>query len=164
MARFARDAENKSGRRVRVRLEVENEVPVDVEQAARIAADTLQDQRSWTGRGGGIHFDFVGDQPADLTIHIATPATTDRRCLPLRTGGEVSCQNGNSVNLNARRWTEAVPDFRGDVPLYRQYLVNHEVGHYLGHGHVPCPGPGQKAPVMQQQTKGLDGCLANPWP
>jgi hypothetical protein len=66
--------------------------------------------------------------------------------------------------INLDRWTRAVPGFRGDVGLYRQYVINHEVGHQLGYGHQACPRPGALAPVMQQQTLGLNGCRANGWP
>ena len=42
--------------------------------------------------------------------------------------------------------------------------TNGEVSCAIGYGHRACPGPGHPAPVMQQLTYGLDGCLANPWP
>lgn len=151
------------GRRVRVRVEVENEMPVDPEQVAAQAATILQDKRSWPSKQK-VRFDFVGAGTHDLVIRVLTPATTDKRCYPLRTNGRVSCSTGSAVNLNGHRWTGGIPDYDGDLTGYRTYLVNHEVGHYLGLGHVECPGPGQPAPVMMQQTYGLDGCARNPWP
>ncbi|WP_144009730.1 DUF3152 domain-containing protein, partial [Enemella evansiae] len=163
-AAFARPAPpGQQGRTVKVRVQVERDLPLDPEAVAREAADVLQDGRSWTARREA-RFDFVGTEAAELTVKVLTPGTTDARCLPLRTLGEVSCQQGNSVNLNAVRWVEAVPDYHGDVAGYRKYLVNHEVGHFLGHSHAQCPRRGAVAPVMMQQTKGLLGCQANSWP
>lgn len=164
VARYTREAPtHQSGRTIRVRIEVEREMPTDPELAAAQAADVLQDARSWPSKQR-VRFKFVGEGSHDLVIRILTPDTTDRRCYPLRTLGEVSCSSGNAVNLNGVRWEAGIPDYGNDLNGYRTYLVNHEVGHYLGLGHVDCPGPGRPAPVMMQQTKGLQGCAPNPWP
>ena len=66
--------------------------------------------------------------------------------------------------LNVARWAHGVPNYAASLTAYRQYMVNHETGHRLGRGHELCPGPGQPAPVMQQQTLGLHGCTAYAWP
>jgi hypothetical protein len=125
---------------------------------------TLADPASWTGQGRWS-LQRVDDD-ADFVIRLATPATVDKVCLQvgLHTEGYVSCRSGHFVMLNLDRWLHAVPQYDGDVARYRHYLVNHEVGHQLGYVHQACPGPGRLAPVMQQQTYGLKGCLANGWP
>ena len=123
----------------------------------------LSDERSWIG-GGGVTWRRVGpDEPADLTIILAAPATVDAICYPLRTGGYYSCRNGDTIGINVNRWNGATDWWPATLHTYRTYVINHEVGHYLGNGHASCPGQGEWADVMQQQTKRLDGCVANGW-
>jgi hypothetical protein len=68
------------------------------------------------------------------------------------------------VVLNLRRWVLGAEAYGTDLAAYRTYLVNHEVGHGIGHAHEYCGGAGQPAPVMMQQTYGLKGCTPWPWP
>jgi hypothetical protein len=92
-----------------------------------------------------------------------------RSGVDIRIGGKpyTSCRGSGRVIINLERWRLSVPHFvSAKVPLglYRTYVVNHEVGHELGHGHERCPRTGRAAPVMMQQTLFLRGCVANPWP
>ncbi len=96
-----------------------------------------------------------------MHIILASPCTVDRLCAPLNTGGYYSCRRGSKVILNVNRWTGATSWWPAPLKTYRRYLVNHEVGHYLGYGHVSCPPSGRLAPVMQQQTISLGSCVAN---
>lgn len=145
-------------------VRVEKGLDIDPDRAALLIEKVLNDHRSWRGTGRWRFQLVSAGQPADLHVYIVTPGTTDQLCAPLLTRGEVSCQHGLRVVLNAKRWLLGVSYYGHDVAGYRRYLINHEVGHALGHNHVGCPGPGRPAPVMMQQTKGLGGCRKNPWP
>jgi len=145
-----------------VRVEVEDGLDIDGALFAAYVMETLNDLRGW-GAGGAFSFARTDDD-ADYRVVLASPTTVDRLCAPLRTQGEVSCAINGHATINYARWVTATPEFSGIVRTYRQYVVNHEVGHLLGHGHATCPGAGQLAPVMQQQTYAAAPCLPNSWP
>jgi hypothetical protein len=83
---------------------------------------------------------------ADIRLLFATPSTVDRLC------GEVGAPDprrvlvldrheGRFAVINSWRYAFGAAGF-DDRDEYRRYVVNHEVGHGLGFGHVGCPGPG----------------------
>lgn len=157
------------GRVVRIVIGAEGGLGIDSAAFARDVVDTLTDPRGWQGVDG-VQFRFVTPEQrtkgagVDMTVVLASPALTDRLCAPLSTQGQVSCNWAGRAVINARRWELGVPWFNGDLQMYRQYVVNHEVGHGLGHPHQSCPAPGRRSPVMAQQSLRLDGCLPWAWP
>jgi uncharacterized protein YabE (DUF348 family) len=152
-----------SGTRVTYSVEVEAGLGLDPAGVAAVVDAALLDQRSWARTH---RMERVADpNAARIRVLVASPATVDRLCaaIGLNTAGWLSCWTGRYAALNVDRWRSGTREIT-DVALYRRYLVNHEVGHGLGFGHVGCPAPGALAPVMQQQSLSLNGCRANGWP
>ena len=97
---------------------------------------------------------------------------------------ETSCfyNDGGRVVLNESRWVRGATPFNGDIGGYRQYLINHEVGHGIGYeAHEACREDGALAPIMMQQSFGVANseimaldpqtkanrtfvCRPDPWP
>jgi hypothetical protein len=150
----------------RFRVAVEEGMGLDAAGFAAATERVLGDPRSWIA-AGDLRFRRVPKTAkADFTLYLATPGTSERMCAVggLDTEGYTSCRLPGQVIINARRWIEAVPNYGAPLGEYRAYAINHEVGHQLGHGHEGCLAPGARAPVMQQQTLGLRGCVPNSWP
>lgn len=164
-----------SGPVLRFRVAVERGLNEDLAETAGFVESTLGNKRSWTGGGDRRLRRVPGDADHDFTIYFATRDTAARMCAeagldilgPGLPDGGVSCRTPGRAIINFTRWQKSVPHYvKAEVPLevYRRMVLNHEVGHELGYGHAGCPGKGEPAPVMQQQTIFLDGCEANPWP
>ncbi|WP_284575716.1 DUF3152 domain-containing protein [Streptomyces sp. 2P-4] len=157
---------------VRYRVDVETGLGMDAQLFAEAVHRTLNDDRSWA-HGGRKTFERVPGGSADFVITLASPGTTGVWCAKSgldTTIENVSCDSANTdrVMINAFRWAQGSPTYGADqIFAYRQMLINHEVGHRLGHGHVNCQTPGAPAPIMQQQTKSLEingiRCKPNPW-
>ncbi|MHA2788288.1 DUF3152 domain-containing protein [Corynebacterium sp. S7] len=153
---------------------------------ARMVDATLSDPRGWTN-DPSFRFEHVTpDQNPDMRIQLSSVNTTAEMCgadLEMETSCRTTLGGGNTVVLNEARWVRGAAPFEGDLGAYRQYLINHEVGHGIGYAdHVPCGEDGALAPIMMQQTLSLnnsdlqrmnpdevypdDGntCHANAWP
>lgn len=156
----------RTGKTITFGVDVEGGLGIDAAGFASQVRTILSDERGWEV-ADGVH--FVALDPAkraagatpDVRVTLASPALTDQLCAPLQTLGKVSCNRHGRAVINAMRWASGV-EFYTDLGLYRIYLINHEVGHGLSHPHQNCPTPGAKAPIMLQQTLGLEGC--QPWP
>ncbi|MER7280297.1 DUF3152 domain-containing protein [Dactylosporangium sp. NPDC000244] len=148
------------------RVAVENGAELKADDFAAAVEKTFADPRGWTATGQLRLQRVKGEGAADFTVFLATPVTSEAMCgtAGLHTDGYSSCRITGKVIINLARWNTAIPDYGAPVEDYRTYVVNHETGHELGHGHEACPAAGRPAPVMMQQTYGLKGCVANSWP
>ncbi|GAA2704573.1 DUF3152 domain-containing protein [Micromonospora olivasterospora] len=155
------------------RVAVEEGSEEDVHAFGTAVEEALAGPGSWVDSGRLRLQRVPGDARYDFTVYLATARTAGRMCaaggVDIRVGGRpyTSCRAPGKVIINLDRWRASVPHYvSAKVPLavYRMYVVNHEVGHQLGHRHERCPKRGRPAPVMMQQTLFLNGCVANPWP
>ncbi len=125
-------------------------------------AETYADARGW--RKGAVAFRRVATG-GSFTVVLAR---ADRvPSYSSACSSTYSCRVGRYVIINQDRWVGTTQAWRNagqSLRNYRHMVVNHETGHWFGKGHPTCGGRGQLAPVMQQQSKGLQGCRPNPWP
>ncbi|WUJ89860.1 DUF3152 domain-containing protein [Streptomyces mirabilis] len=160
------------GQKYTYRVDVEKGLGLDAALFAQAVQKTLNDKRSWAHNGART-FERISSGTPDFVITLASPGTTAEWCAKSgldTTEDNVSCDSASTerVMINAYRWAQGSKTYGDAIHPYRQMLINHEVGHRLGYGHVTCDKEGELAPVMQQQTKFLDHdgihCRANPWP
>lgn len=149
-------------RRVTYDVSTKGAVSADFAEFRAQANATLNDSRGWARMG--VSFTEVASGGA-LTLVLSEASQ-----LPTFSSGcsaDYSCRAGRYVIINQDRWLSATSSWNaggGSLRDYRHMVVNHETGHWLGHGHETCAAAGQAAAVMQQQSISLQGCSFNPWP
>ena len=153
--------------------------------AAMVEA-TLANPKSWIHQDkySFEHVDGKKVKDPDFRFQLSSTETTHEIC-----GNtydmETSCfyPIGDRVMINEARWVRGAAPFEGDLGAYRQYVINHELGHGVGFAsHEPCDEDGGLAPIMMQQTLSLSNselyginpeesyknndntCRPNPWP
>ena len=135
----------------------------DLNEFKSIVNATLNDSRGWTRLG--VSFSQV-ESGGDFTVFLSE-ASQMTSFSATGCDATYSCNVGSAVIINQDRWVGSAPSWTGaggDLASYRQMVINHETGHWLGHGHRTCSGAGQPAPVMQQQSISMQGCATNAWP
>lgn len=138
-------------------------VSSDVREFSDAVSQTLNSPSGWSRLG--VRFVQV-DAGGEFTIWLSE-ATQVPSFSPSGCDATVSCRVGDNVIINETRWQQGADAWNaagGSLVDYRRMVINHETGHWLGHGHEYCSGPGQPAHVMQQQTLDMQGCATNPWP
>lgn len=144
-------------------VSIHGNIRSSIEEFASLADETLNDSRGWARLGvkfvrveSGGRFNLILSEASRVPDFSADGCDTTW-----------SCRVGDNVIINDDRWSSASDAWssaRGGMRDYRHMVINHEVGHWLGHDHYYCAGAGQSAPVMQQQSIDLQGCKFNPWP
>ena len=144
-------------------LKIDSTLGLKVDCIGNLITSILNDTRGWV-KVTEKEFQLVEGTEKEFEFIFASPEKTDELCYPLETNGIYSCRNEDRIIINFFRWVNGAIDFGTDLETYRLYLINHEVGHILGWGHVGCPKEGALAPVMMQQSKSTMGCRPYGWP
>lgn len=152
-----------ASREVTYMVATKGNVTADVGEFKSQVHQTLNGLEGWSRLG--IRFVKV-DSGGQFTVWLSE-ASQVPSFAPGGCDAIVSCTVGNNVIINETRWlngSDAWNAAGGSLRNYRHMVVNHETGHWLGHGHEYCSGAGKPASVMQQQTIDMQGCAPNPWP
>jgi len=144
---------------------IRGEITADLAEFKSLANQTLNDSRGWARLG--VSFQEVASA-GNFTLVLSEASQVDSFTgFSGACSADWSCRVGRYVIINQDRWLGASYAWNqagGALRDYRNMVINHETGHWLGQGHLYCGGAGQAAPLMQQQSIDLQGCSFNPWP
>lgn len=162
---YVAEAGNASGHVIEIKYDVDSlgTVKGDLNEFKNVVAATLDDARGW-GRAG-LKFTAV-EEGAQMHVFLAEASEVAKASAGC--SAELSCTVKPNVYINDDRWLGASDSYNAlgvSLANYRQMVINHEVGHFLGHDHITsCETESGLAPIMLQQSTGLLGCQANSWP
>jgi len=153
-----------------VTTSVDHDVDVPDKTFLKKVKYVLKHPKGWEYIDSSIIFKIVDNQafkniesPHKIPIRLSSNKTLLEVCgFP----GKLSCCDMATKEcwINAYRWKYG--STKSGLPLtkYRNYVINHEVGHALGKLHTQCPCEDCPAPIMMQQTKGIGHCKPNDKP
>lgn len=140
------------------------------ERERRLIHLTIHDPRGWITTHSAVEH-TLNKANSDIRIHKVSRREMRKRFPQMRLKGlsvtESSPHGQANIYFDQQNWNRPPPRFTGDRTTYRQYLIQHEMGHALMNlddvslkhfdEKKPCP-------VMYQQSLGTVGkCQPNPW-
>lgn len=150
-------------------VQTHEDIPVqDAVHFRQTVLQTLQDPRGWGTPFYEVPLETLLQMPKSSVFIIRlTPAHVMNEMYEHFKEKQLSVANMSerTIDINWCRWTENCPNL-SQLPLdqYRQYVILHEVGHMMGKKHPTTVVPQTEAPVMMQQTLGIQHHQPNPWP
>ncbi|MCQ2570912.1 MAG: DUF3152 domain-containing protein [Candidatus Saccharibacteria bacterium] len=140
------------------------EIKGDLENFRHKVAEIFVDARGWSR--AGVKFTEV-EEGGRLHMVLASPSEV-KKASPSVCSSELSCHVNETIYINDDRWNGASEAYRGlgvSVPNYQTMVVNHEVGHFLGHNHMSsCGVSSGVGSIMIDKAANLGTCLPTYWP
>ena len=141
------------------------------EQERRLIHLTIHDPRGWWITTHSAVEHTLNKANSDIRIHKVSRREMRKHFPQMRLKGlsvtESSPHGQANIYFDQQNWNQSPPRFTGDRTTYRQYLIQHEMGHALMNlddvslKHFDETKP---CPVMYQQSLGTVGkCQPNPW-
>ena len=123
----------------------------------KMITSTLHDRRGWTGNRFLMR---RGQERSDIDFEMASPDEIGRR-FGRRFEKFSVCHCGTRkcrIVINKDNW-------KAGTVTYKKYIINHEIGHALGHEHRPMPpkATSDRCHVMVVQSNRKLNCRLNPW-
>lgn len=132
----------------------------------------LKHPRGWENIDNSINFVFVRwdilplipNTDYKIPIRLSSNKTIANICSVSK--GKLSCCDMVTKQcwINFFRWMNGSKESGLSLYKYRNYVINHEVGHALGRLHAECPCINCSAPIMLQQTISIGACKPNDMP
>ena len=140
---------------LRYKVSVEPGINKSLKHFAKKVSEILNNKKSWKLK-------FVQDNnDYHFEIILARPSLIKTTC----GFGKLSCADmvTNKIYINLNRWIKGSKFSKLNLEGYRNYVINHEVGHILGFDHDK-PIKNRLCPVMVQQTLSIGDAKPNPYP
>ena len=155
-------------------IKVDSDVDYSLELFTKKVQNILNSKKGWKLKGykfffvSPLIFEKLSKHNTKIILRLSKNKTISKEC-EFDINEKLSCYNPTinppNININFYRWINGSKASKLNIKDYRVYVINHEIGHALGRGHITdCINKDDPAPIMMQQTVSIGKCSPNIWP